>query len=233
MIKAIYNKIFKILLFSFIIVSAFLYLYFFIDLKTNNIFISYAILFIISISGYVYIFVDNKIYSKILVIISSMLIFSFMLVPIYDVFCNITGLNGKMDISKFGTYNISDTGINKSRIIAIEFDVTYNKNIQLKFKPKHYEIKLRPGEIFHTSYYVKNLTNKEMIIQAIPSIVPWIANKYFNKIECFCFETQSLNPNEETNMNLSFYIDAKIPNSIQRLTLSYTLFNVSNKNLNI
>jgi len=162
-----------------------------------------------------------------------MLILSFMLVPIYDVFCDITGLNGKINISKFGTYNISDTGFNKSRIIAIEFDVTYNKNIQLKFKPKHYEIKLRPGEIFHTSYYVKNLTDKEMIIQAIPSIVPWIANKYFKKIECFCFETQSLNPNEETNMNLSFYIDSKIPISIQRLTLSYTLFNVSNKNLHI
>jgi cytochrome c oxidase assembly protein subunit 11 len=152
-----------------------------------------------------------------------------MLVPIYDVFCSVTGLNGKIDISKFGTYNASDKGINKSRIISIEFDVTYNQNIQLKFNPKHYEIKLRPGEIFHTSYYVKNMTNNKMIIQAIPSIVPWIANKYFKKIECFCFETQTLMPNEETNMNLSFYIDSEIPNTIQRLTLSYTLFNVSNK----
>jgi len=152
-----------------------------------------------------------------------------MLVPIYDVFCNITGLNGKIDISKFGTYNTSNIGFNKSRIIAIEFDITYNRNINLNFKPKHYEIKLRPGEIFHTSYYVKNLTNEKMVIQAIPSIVPWIANKYFKKIECFCFETQALMPYEETNMNLSFYIDSQIPPSIQRLTLSYTLFNVSNK----
>jgi cytochrome c oxidase assembly protein subunit 11 len=158
-----------------------------------------------------------------------MSIFCFSLVPIYDVFCNITGLNGKIDISKFGTYDASEKGINNSRIISIEFDVTYNKNIQLKFKPKHYEIKLRPGEIFHTSYYVKNLTHDKMVIQAIPSIVPWIANKYFKKIECFCFETQTLFPKEETNMNLSFYIDSKIPNTIQRLTLSYTLFNVSNK----
>jgi len=158
-----------------------------------------------------------------------MSIFCFTLVPIYDVFCSITGLNGKIDISKFGTYDASDKGINKSRIISVEFDVTYNKNIQLKFKPKHYEIKLRPGEIFHTSYYVKNLTNKKIVIQAIPSIVPWIANKYFKKIECFCFETQTLFPNEETNMNLSFYLDSNIPNTIQRLTLSYTLFNVSNK----
>jgi hypothetical protein len=59
-----------------------------------------------------------------------MSIFCFALVPIYDVFCSITGLNGKVDISKFGTYDASDKGINKSRIISIEFDVTYNKNIQ-------------------------------------------------------------------------------------------------------
>merc|ERR1712203_262272 len=169
----------------------YIYIYLFIDLKANNLFITYTILSIITAAGYIYIHVHrNKIYSRILIIISGMLIFSFMLVPIYDVFCSITGLNGKMDISKFGTYNkSSSSGINKSRIIAIEFDVTYNKNIQLDFKPKHYEIKLRPGEIFHTSYYVKNLTDKKMVIQAIPSIVPWIANKYFKKIECFCFET--------------------------------------------
>jgi len=205
-------------------------LHYFIDLKKNNLFISYIILFIITLSGYIYILLCKKrIYKNILIIISFMSVFCFALVPIYDVFCNITGLNGKIDISKFGTYDSSDRGINKSRIIAIEFDITYNKNIQLKFKPKHYEIKLRPGEIFHTSYYVKNLTNNKIIIQAIPSIVPWIANKYFKKIECFCFETQTLYPNEETNMNLSFYIDSKIPNTIQRLTLSYTLFNVSKK----
>jgi cytochrome c oxidase assembly protein Cox11 len=177
-----YNRI-TLIVFTTIIALSFSYLYFFIDLKMNNLFICYAILFIISITGYIYILFCNKlIYKRILIVISAMSIFSFVLVPIYDVICNITGLNGKIDISKFGTYDASEKGINKSRIIAIEFDITYNKNIQLKFKPKHYEIKLRPGEIFHTSYYVKNLTNNEIIIQAIPSIVPWIANKYFKKI---------------------------------------------------
>lgn len=230
MIQIPRNKKTILLIFTLILTFIFFYLYLFIDMKKNNSFISYAILLIIAFTVYVYIlFCEKRIYKNLLIIISSMSIFCFTLVPIYDVFCNVTGLNGKIDISKFGTYDASDKGINKARIISIEFDVTYNKNIQLKFKPKHYEIKLRPGEIFHTSYYVKNLTNNHMVIQAIPSIVPWIANKYFKKIECFCFETQTLYPNEETNMNLSFYIDSKIPNTIQRLTLSYTLFNVSNK----
>jgi len=230
MIHFLKNKISKALFLTIALASIFLYLHLFIDLKTNNLFISYVILLILGVTGYIYIFFcEKKIYRNILIIISFMSVFSFMLVPIYDVFCSITGLNGKIDISKFGTYNASEKGINKSRIISIEFDVTYNQNIQLKFKPKHYEIKLRPGEIFHTSYYVKNLTDNKMVIQAIPSIVPWIANKYFKKIECFCFETQTLFPNEETNMNLSFYIDSDIPITIQRLTLSYTLFNVSNK----
>lgn len=230
MIQISNKKKIRLILFSIILFSIFSYLYFFIDLKKNNLFISYIVLFIITITGYIYIlFCKKRIYKNLLIIVSFMSVFCFTLVPIYDVFCSVTGLNGKIDISKFGTYDASDKGINKSRIISIEFDVTYNKNIQLKFKPKHYEIKLRPGEIFHTSYYVKNLTNKKMVIQAIPSIVPWIANKYFKKIECFCFETQTLFPNEETNMNLSFYIDSKIPNTVQRLTLSYTLFNVSSK----
>jgi hypothetical protein len=101
MIQISNHKKILLLFFSLILVFVFSYLYFFIDLKKNNLFISYIVLFIISITGYVYIlFCKKRIYKNILIIISFMSIFCFALVPIYDVFCSVTGLNGKIDISK-------------------------------------------------------------------------------------------------------------------------------------
>lgn len=161
--------------------------------------------------------------------------FAFALVPIYDVFCKVTGLNGKVDISKgsnlsqFTRYKTEGNASN--RFITVEFDVNRNghlsKNLICEFNPQHTVLQVKPGELTHTAYYIKNLTKKTLIVQAIPSISPGLAAKHLKKLECFCFNKQVLKPNEGAYFPLRFWLEPEIPQNITRLTLSYTLFDVT------
>ena len=86
-----------------------------------------------------------------------------------------------------------------------------------------------PGELTETVFHVKNLTDKKMVIQAIPSISPGYLAKNLKKLECFCFEQQTLEPFESRDLPLRFWLETEIPSDIHRLTLSYTLFDVTLK----
>lgn len=160
--------------------------------------------------------------------------FTFALVPIYSVFCKVTGLNGKVDINQresfekhaFARYQ-SDEALVSGRIIVVEFDVNRNRELNCDITPQHTVLQVKPGELALTSYHVKNLTNKTLIIQAIPSISPGIAAKHLKKLECFCFNQQILKPYESMDLPLRFWLEPEIPDTVKRLTLSYTLFDVT------
>ncbi|MEY3182821.1 MAG: hypothetical protein RLZ35_806 [Pseudomonadota bacterium] len=158
--------------------------------------------------------------------------FTFALVPLYDVLCKATGLNGKVDLDgpivDGGRYRILPEEI-PNRIVTIEFDVTHNKDMPWIFKPKHTTMQVRPGVVNSTSYFAKNTTEKTMIAQAIPSITPGIVAIHFKKLECFCFDQQLLHPGQEAEMPLRFVIDPAFPHDIHRLTLSYTLFDMTDR----
>lgn len=155
--------------------------------------------------------------------------FTFALVPIYNVFCEMTGLNGKVDVrhpDTFTRYKIDDPHINK-RHITVEFDTNRHHEDVCEFSPEHTVLQVIPGELTHTSYYIKNLTNKNIVIQAIPSISPGSVAKYLKKLECFCFNQQVLKAGEAMQMPLRFWLEPDFPSDIHRLTLSYTLFDVT------
>jgi cytochrome c oxidase assembly protein subunit 11 len=158
-----------------------------------------------------------------------MFAFSFALVPLYNVFCSVTGLNGKVDFERAATFvrykNLDPEALKRS--VMVEFDTNRNQKIPCEFIPEHHHLPVTPGELALTSYYVKNLTNRDMIIQAIPSISPGLAAKYLKKLECFCFERQALKPGESMKLPLRFWLEPEIPKDIHRLTLSYTLFDVT------
>jgi len=157
--------------------------------------------------------------------------FTFALVPIYNVFCQVTGLNGKIDPKhpgKLALYRIKNEASSKRRVI-VEFDTNLNKGLHCQFSPTHTVLQVTPGELTHTSFQVKNLTNKKMIIQAIPSISPGFVAKHLKKLECFCFNQQTLNPGEALELPLRFWLEPEIPDNIHRLTLSYTLFDVTGR----
>lgn len=151
--------------------------------------------------------------------------FGFALIPLYNVFCKVTGLNGKVDLSVAS--GLPDGTIVSDRSIVVEFDVNYNQAMPWLFKPQQTQITVHPGEIVHTGYIATNPTNHTMVAQAIPSISPSIAAAHLKKVECFCFSQQTLRPGETTNLPLRFFLDPKLPNSVKRLTLSYTLFDRS------
>lgn len=171
----------------------------------------------------------NKKLLQMLILISiGMFGFTFALVPLYTVFCKVTGLNGKVELKGPGALTrYKDIDLTRSRVITVEFDVNRNQNLKCEFSPTHTVIQLKTGELAHTSYHVKNLTDKTIIIQAIPSITPGIAAKYLKKLECFCFNKQTLKPGESMQLPLRFWLEPEIPNEVKRLTLSYTLFDMT------
>lgn len=147
--------------------------------------------------------------------------FCYAMVPFYNVLCKATGLNGKVD-------NIaalpSITKVDKSRTVTVELLSTLNENMASEFRAQDKKITLHPGEYVTTSYWVKNLKDTPMVVQAIPSVTPGLAAQHIKKVECFCFTHQHLEAHQGMDMPLRFTVDPAIPTAITTLTLAYTLF---------
>lgn len=149
--------------------------------------------------------------------------FGFALVPLYNVLCKVTGLNGKTNAQAVN-YSANQIKVDPSRTIKIEFTATNNENLPWEFRPVKNSISVHPGEKIRTAYFAANRSDHTMTVQAIPSITPGGAAKYFKKIECFCFTSQTFDSNQQREMPVLFYVDNNLPKDIQTITLSYTLF---------
>jgi len=153
-----------------------------------------------------------------------MFAFGFALVPLYNVFCEITGINGKTGAQYVATGNeVAD----EAREIKVQFVANNNGAMSWDFRPTVRTMQVHPGRIYHTEFYARNPTAAAMTGQAVPSISPFHAAEYFHKTECFCFEQQHLAEGQAVDMPLAFIIDAKIPADVTTLTLSYTMFDVT------
>jgi len=167
---------------------------------------------------------NSKVVKKLILIVFGMFGFGFALVPLYDVFCDITGLNGKTSTTA-ATYNVEQ--IDTKRVITVQFISRTAQGIPWKFEPMVREIKVHPGEMKLVKFYAKNESTRDIIGQAVPSVSPGLAAAYFQKIECFCFTQQPLKANEEVEMGLQFYVDPELSEDISTITLSYTLYDVT------
>lgn len=154
--------------------------------------------------------------------------FAFALIPFYNVFCKVTGLNGKIDLNKTQVPN-DITTMDTARFINVQLTANMDANIQAEFEPQNKKFTFHPGEYVQTDFRVKNLTNRPMTIQAIPSVSPGQGAKHVKKIVCFCFQKQELAPNQEMIMPLRFTVAPEIPKRYQTITLSYTLFDVTKR----
>ncbi len=154
-----------------------------------------------------------------------MFAFAFALIPFYNVMCKQLGINGKTNPM---VATPSSLVVDASRTITVQFDTTFNENLNWEFRPMHKTAVLHPGEAIHTAYFAKNNTDHRMTIQAIPSVTPGIAAQYVKKLECFCFTQQHLDAGESAEMGLVFVLDPEIPDNVHTMTLSYTLFDVTN-----
>jgi cytochrome c oxidase assembly protein subunit 11 len=163
---------------------------------------------------------------KLCATVVGMFIFAiFIMPPMYTLFCDITGLNGKTG----GKYDETqhNFGVDTSREIKVQFIANNNEAMPWEFRPIDTSIVVHPGEPAVIKYYAHNPTDKAMTGQAIPSLVPYKAVSYFHKTECFCFNSQPLEAGESAELGLSFIIDIDIPKYVKTITLSYTLFDVT------
>lgn len=197
------------------------------QLNVNDRFVYIAIVLFAGVFGLIATYMrEQRLLRNMLLAIVGMSAFAFMLVPIYDVFCDVADLNGKLDLSVSAA---TSKGIDYSRKITVEFVVSHNQEMPWEFRPKHKSLTVYPGELAATAYYARNPTNVTMRAQAIPSISPSKVSKYFKKVECFCFNSQKLGPSESAHLNLRFYLDPDFPKDVQRVTLAYTIFDISKK----
>ncbi len=149
--------------------------------------------------------------------------FGFALVPLYDVFCDITGLNGKTE----GTAAAAAQSVDRQRQVTVEF-VTYQRTgLGGEFSPSVRRLRVHPGEMHRVDFTVTNPGVDSRVLRAIPSVSPGRAAGYLRKTECFCFEEQPLDGRASAVMPMSFYVDEALPADIEVFTLSYTLYDIS------
>ena len=115
----------------------------------------------------------------------------------------------------------------KDRVITVQFIAMNNSGAPVKFGPKVSSIKVHPGEVTTVEYFAENLTDYEMTSQSVPSVSPLGGAEYLKKMECFCFQKQVIAVGETKNMPLRFYVDKSIPKNMTKLTLNYTIFDIT------
>ncbi|GGK85014.1 cytochrome c oxidase assembly protein [Amphritea balenae] len=149
--------------------------------------------------------------------------FGFLLVPLYDVFCQVTGLNGKV----LNTGPVQDVNADPQRRVRVQFIAVNNESMPWRFRPEQSQLTVYPGQMKQTAFIAMNPTSSTMIGQAVPSVAPSEAAEFLHKVNCFCFEQQPLDAGEQRAMPLVFVIDAALPEHIKTVTLSYTLFDIT------
>jgi cytochrome c oxidase assembly protein subunit 11 len=164
--------------------------------------------------------------SKLLLVVVCMFAFVFVvMVPLYNVLCDALGINGKTG----SRYEAVTAEVDTSRTIKVQFVARNNDDMPWQFAPSVKVMRVHPGELGSTVFVASNPALRDMVGQAIPSIVPSRAAAYFNKTECFCFNQQALKAGEEADLPLQFIIDQALPGDIKTITLSYTLFDVTER----
>jgi cytochrome c oxidase assembly protein subunit 11 len=154
-------------------------------------------------------------------VVLAMFGFGFALVPLYNVFCEITGLNGKTGVVEAGAL---DGVVDYSRTVTVEFTGSVSSRLPWEFAPVDYKMKVHPGKIYEASFIARNLASVAKVGQAVPSVAPAVASKYFDKTECFCFTAQRFEAGETRELPLRFVVGAGLPPEIKTVTLSYTFF---------
>ena len=165
---------------------------------------------------------NRRLVSRLGMIVVAMFGFGFAMVPLYDVFCEVTGLNGKT--GRIEAEAAMSQEVDTGREVTVEFVASINSDLPWEIKPLVRKIKVHPGEVTEVKYAARNLTGNTVVGQAVPSLVPGLASKYFNKTECFCFTQQALEAGEYKEMPLRFVVDPALPQDVKSVALSYTFF---------
>ncbi len=163
--------------------------------------------------------------TKLVAVAVFMFAFVFLvMVPLYNVLCDALGINGKTNGE---AYTSVQAGVDETRLVSVQFVATNNEGMPWEFGPSTTVMKVHPGAVNETVFLARNPLPKAMIAQAIPSISPSRAVAYFHKTECFCFNQQPLDGGAAAELPLQYIVDRDLPKDIHTITLSYTIFDVT------
>ena len=165
---------------------------------------------------------NRRLMKKLLVVAAIMFGFGFALVPFYEKICEVTGIRNVFQPDAVA----ANTQIDATRLVSVEFDAN-TQRLPWTFKPLQSSVTVHPGEVMQVVYEVRNTLERPVTGQAVPSYGPQQAALYFRKMECFCFQQQTLGPGEVRKMPVVFVIDPKLPPELNTVTLSYTFFEVN------
>lgn len=162
---------------------------------------------------------------KLSLIVVGMFGFGFALVPLYGLVCDITGLGGRTG----GEYEYDPASMqaDTSRLVKVNFITNTNGGMTWDFWSEKGGVRVHPGEIQEVNFYVTNPTDRRMVGQAVPSVVPAEAAEFFHKTECFCFNSQTLEPGETMEMPMRFIVGPELPANVESISLSYSLFDIT------
>jgi cytochrome c oxidase assembly protein subunit 11 len=163
--------------------------------------------------------------AKLAAVVVVMFSFVFVvMVPLYNVLCDALGINGK---TSGQAYQAATIQVDESREITVQFIATNADGMPWEFKPSRTMMRVHPGAVNETVFLARNPLPRDMVAQAIPSVSPSRAAEYFHKTECFCFNQQPLEGRQSTEMPLQFIVDQDLPRDITTITLSYTMFDIT------
>lgn len=167
---------------------------------------------------------DRNLIAQLLLVVAGAFAFGvFVLPPLYDVFCEVTGFGGRTNAEAVAAIEAPDL----SREIRIEFVTTTNEYAQFEFAADTDSMTVNPGRMYFATFTATNLSADEKVAQAVPSVAPSSAAAYFTKIECFCFTSQAFVADEERALPLQFIVDPDLPEYVDTITLQYTFFDTA------
>lgn len=173
---------------------------------------------------------------SLLLVAALMFGFAFALVPLYRVFCELTGLNGRIPVAAFSGEQAAfprelaapaTARDVEARVVEVQFLGQVATGLPWEFRPLTPKLRVRLGQSQVTRFYVRNRADRAVTGQAVPSVSPGKAALHLHKTECFCFTQQALAPGEEMEMGVAFIVDEELPEEVQVLSLSYTFFPVA------
>ena len=163
-----------------------------------------------------------RLLTRLLIVAVLMFGFGFAMVPFYDRICFALGVNSLVARDEAP----ANTQVDAARTVTIEFDANAH-NLPWRFRPLTRHVEVHPGALVHVEYEVANVRGAPVTGQAVPSYGPAPAGQYFRKLECFCFQQQTLAAGETRRMPVTFVVDPALPKDVNTITLSYTFFEVA------
>ncbi len=167
---------------------------------------------------------NNRMLTRLSIVVVAMFGFGFALVPFYDHICRVLGVNSMVEKSEAAP----NTKVDFTRTVTIELDANAHC-MPLRFQPVVRHLQVHPGELVQIEYEVANVREAAMTGQAVVSYGPALAGRYVRKLDCFCFTQQTLAAGETRRMPVTFVLDGDLPADINTFTLSYTFFEVAGK----